>query len=46
MSEDCLTCFVCVCVGKTSWALIVTAARSAQLEERQSADQPKSLKNW
>ena len=36
----------CVCVGKTNWALIVTAARLAQLEERRSADQPKSLKNW
>ena len=36
----------CVCVGKTNWALIVTAARLAQLEERRSADEPKSLKNW
>ena len=36
----------CVCCGKTNWALIVTAARLAQLEERRSADQPKSLKNW
>ena len=44
MSEDCLTFFVRV--GKTNWALIVTAAWLAQLEERLSADQPKSLKNW
>ena len=36
MSEDCLTFFVCV--GKTNWALIVTAARLAQLEERRSAE--------
>ena len=36
MREDCLTFFVCV--GKTNWALIVTAARLAQLEERRSAE--------
>ena len=30
--------FFCVCVGKTNWALIVTAARLAQLEERRSAE--------
>ena len=36
MSEDCLTLFVCV--GDTNWALIVTAARLAQLEERRSAE--------